>query len=148
MGSQMSNRLRIGLIAAILAVVAVIAIFGALILIQGHPAYFQRNVTSHMIVPGDLELFYVINTMFSTVNIALSIILISIYGNLYTKTRSAFTIGLLIFALVLLVRNLASSPFVTSLMGYHAYGLGPFAFLPSLFELVGLSVLLYLSIKY
>jgi hypothetical protein len=53
-----------------------------------------------------------------------------------------------IFAFVFLVRDLTSSPFVTAMYGFRAYGLGPFVFLPSLFELVALSVLLYLSVKY
>ena len=100
------------------------------------------------LVTGDIELFYVVNAIFSTVNIALTVFLIVIYLGIYLKTRSPFTIGLLIFAFVFLVRDLTSSPFVTSIYGFRAYGLGPFAFLPSLLELVALSVLLYLSAKY
>ncbi len=143
----MSNRLKFGLMAAILVVVAVIATFGALILVQQHLAYLERRVSPNL-VAGDIEFFYVTNAIISTINIALLVFLILIYFNIYLKTRSPFTIGLLIFAFVFLVRDLASSPFVTSLYGFRAYGLGPFAFLPSLFELVALSVLLYLSVKY
>ena len=148
MEKQMSKRLRLGIIAAILVVVAIVATFWALILIQQHSAALERHVTPPGFVPGDFQLFYVANTIISTINIALLAILIFIYVNIYVKTRSPFTIGLVIFALVFLVRDLTSSPLVTSIYGFRAYGLGPFAFLPSLFELVALSVLLYLSIKY
>jgi hypothetical protein len=145
----MNRRLRLGLIVAVLAVVAVLATIGSLILIQQHYAFLERRVPPPArALPGDVELFYVANTIISTINIALLVILIVIYVNIYVKTRSPFTIGLVIFALVFLVRDLTSSPFVTAIYGFRVYGLGPFAFLPSLFELVALSILLYLSAKY
>ena len=145
----MNRRLRLGLIVTILAVVAVLATIGSLILIQQHYGFLERRVPPPTRpLPGDVELFYVANAIISTINIALLAILIAIYGNIYVKTRSQFTIGLLIFAVVFLVRDLTSSPFVTAIYGFRAYGLGPFAFLPSLFELVALSILLYLSAKY
>jgi hypothetical protein len=145
----MSRRLRLGLIVAVLVVVAVLATVWSLILIQQHYAFLERRVPPPVrALPGDVELFYVANTIISTINIALLVILIVIYVNIYVKTRSPFTVGLLIFALVFLVRDLTSSPFVTAIYGFRAYGLGPFAFLPGLFELVALSILLYLSVKY
>ncbi|MGA2386815.1 MAG: hypothetical protein ABSG33_09815 [Candidatus Bathyarchaeia archaeon] len=148
MEKQMSKRLRLGLIAVILAIVAILATIWALVLIHQHYAFLGRHVTPPGFVPGDFQLFYVANTIISTINIALLVILLVIYVNIYLKTRSPFTIGLVIFALVFLVRDLTSSPFVTAIYGFRAYGLGPFAFLPSLFELIALSVLLYLSVKY
>jgi len=145
----MNRRLRLGLIVAVLAVVAVLATVGSLILIQQHYTFLERRVPPPpRALPGDFELFYVANAIISTINIALLVILMVIYVNLYVKTRSPFTIGLVIFALVFLVRDLTSSPFVTAIYGFRAYGLGPFAFLPSLFELAALSILLYLSVKY
>jgi hypothetical protein len=145
----MNRRLRLGLIVTVLAVVAVAATLGSLILIQQHYAFLARRVLPPArALPGDFELFYVANSIISTINIALLVILMVIYVNIYVKTRSPFTIGLVIFALIFLVRDLTSSPFVTAIYGFRAYGLGPFAFLPSLFELVALSILLYLSVKY
>ena len=76
------------------------------------------------------------------------IILLLTYINIYSKTRSQFTIGLIIFASAFLMKDLASSPLVAGLFSFRAYGLGPFAFLPGIFEFAALSVLLYLSIKY
>jgi hypothetical protein len=98
--------------------------------------------------PGDLEFFYVARTAFSTVNIALLIILTETYAALYYKTRSQFTIGLLLFALVFLMKEVATSPFVTGFFNFSVFGLGPFALLEPLLETAALSVLLYLSIEY
>jgi len=149
MDKQMNKRLKFGLIIVILVAVAIFAAFWAVVLRQQHiPGFQQRRVPPLGFIPGDFEYFYVANTIISTVNIALLAILALIYFNIYIKTRSQFTIGLIIFALVFLVQNVTSSPFITSPFGFRAYGLGPFAFLPGLFEFFALTVLLYLSIKY
>ena len=109
----------------------------------------QRRIPpSGVPIPGDSEFFYVANTIISTINIALLVILAIIYVDIYIKTRSQFTIGLIIFALVFLVQNVTSSPFIAAPFGFRAYGLGPFAFLPGLFEFFALTILLYLSVKY
>ena len=144
----MNKRLKIGLIIAILAIVAVSATFGSIVLIREHTSFFERRAPPTGLVPGDLELFYAANTVISTISIALLFILTILFIDIYLKTRSQFTIGLIIFALVFLVKDVTSNPLVSSPLGFRAYGLGPFALLPSLFELAGLSVLLYLSIKY
>jgi len=148
MENRMNKRLRFGLIVAILTIVAVLAAFWAFTFIQQHAGFFARRVSPPGFIQGDLQFFYVANTIISTINIALLVILIVTYADIYVKTRSPFTVGLVIFALVFLVKDLTSSPFITSLYGFRAYGLGPFAFLPSLLELVALLVLLYLSIRY
>jgi len=40
------------------------------------------------------------------------------------------------------------NPVIIGLGGFGIYGLGPFAFLPDLFEMSALLVLFYLSVKY
>jgi uncharacterized membrane protein len=99
-------------------------------------------------IPGDIELYYMVQTVLSTINIVLISVLIFNYAGIYFKTRSEFTLGLLLFALMLLIKDIASSPFVIGLGGFGMFGLGPFAFLPGLFEMVALLVLFYLSVKY
>jgi hypothetical protein len=98
--------------------------------------------------PADLEFYYIARTAFSTVNIALLIILTETYAALYYKTRSQFTIGLLLFALVFLMKEITTSPFVTGVFRFNVSGLGPFALIEPLLETAALSVLLYLSIEY
>jgi len=98
--------------------------------------------------PGDIELFYTVKTVVSTVNVALVIILFLTYIDIYRKTKSEFTVGLIIFSITLLLYTLASNPIMHWTFGFSAFGLGPFAMLPDLFACVALSVLLYLSVRY
>ena len=96
-------------------------------------------------IAGDLEVFYVTEAVISSLNIALLIFLLVINADMLRKTRSKFTFALLIFSAAFLVKDLTSSPLMIWLFGYHQEGLGPFAFLPDLFELVVLCTLLYIS---
>jgi hypothetical protein len=151
MEKKMNSRLKFGLIVAVILVaVAILTAVWALVLRQHQiPAFTQRRLPPPGgPIPGDFQYFYVANTIISTINIALLAILVLIYINIYVKTRSQFTMGLIILAVVFLVQNVTSSPFIASPFGFRAYGLGPFAFLPGMFEFIALSVLLYLSVKY
>jgi hypothetical protein len=111
------------------------------------PQFSWRQLSPPGNIPGDIEFFYIAKTVVSTINIALLAFLILTYADIYRKTRSEFTIGLLIFSIVFLMKDFASNPMVIRAFGFGLYGLGPFALLPDLFELVALSVLLYLSAK-
>ena len=97
---------------------------------------------------GDFELYYTARTIFSTINIVLTVILIFNYASIYLKTKSEFTVGLVLFATFFLIKDVAWSPFIIGLAGFGTFGLGPFAFLPDLFEMSALLVLFYLSVKY
>ncbi len=98
--------------------------------------------------PINLLILYVSRTVLSTVNIAILSILTASYAVLYGKTRSNFTIGLLIFSAVFLLKDVTASPFVIGVFLYTYGGLGPFALIEPLLEFMALSVLLYLSIEY
>jgi hypothetical protein len=71
-----------------------------------------------------------------------------IYIAIYRKTKSEFTVGLIIFSMILLLYTLTSNPMMHWIFGFRAFGLGPFAMLPDLFTCVALAVLLYLTVKY
>ena len=109
---------------------------------------FPFTPRQYMPNPADIELYYMAHAVFSTVNIVLTIILIVNYVSLYLKTKSPFTVGLLLFASFFLIKDITWSPFITGGIGFFLFGLGPFAFLPDVFEMVGLLVLFYLSVKY
>jgi len=98
-------------------------------------------------IPGDFEVFYAAEAVVSSLNIALLIFLLVSNTDMFRKTRSKFTFGLLIFSAAFLVKDLTSSPLVIWLFGYRQQGLGPFAFVPDLFEFVVLCALLYLSLE-
>ena len=153
MENHMNRNLKTWLILVILAVIAVIlaAIWAATAIYQSQvyqPGFPFRPLQPPGYIPGDIELFYIVRTVISAVNITLLVVLIVTYASIYVKTRSEFTIGLLIFATVFLMKDLAANPFVIGAFGFRLYGLGPFALLPDLFEFVALTVLLYLSVKY
>jgi hypothetical protein len=150
----MDRNLKTWLILVILAVIAVAilaAVWAETVIYESQvrePSFPFRPVQPPGYIAGDIELFYIARTVLSAVNITLLVVLIVTYASIYVKTRSEFTIGLLIFAAVFLMKDLAANPFVTGAFGFRLYGLGPFALLPDLFELVALAVLLYLSVKY
>jgi hypothetical protein len=98
--------------------------------------------------PADLEFYYAVRTVITTINATIGVMLLVAYIDIYRKTKSQFTIGLSLFSLVLLLYALASSPLLHWVFGFRAIGLGPFAMLPDLFACVALSILLYLSLRY
>jgi len=97
--------------------------------------------------PGDLELYYTLKTIVSTVNGGLLVCLLALYVGIYRRTRSDFTIGLIIFSTALLLYAIMSNPILHIAFMFRGYGLGPFAMLPDLFTTIALVVLLYLTLK-
>jgi hypothetical protein len=98
-------------------------------------------------VMGDIELFYKIKAILSSINATLLVFLLATYVDMYKKIQSEFTIGLIVFSLILLLYALSSNPLLQWLFGYRAFGLGPFAMLPDMFTTLALAVLLYLTMK-
>lgn len=144
----MNNRLKIGLVLTIIVAVAVLAAFWATVTIDQPPFQIRRLPPPGGFIQGDFEYFYIAFTIISTINIALLAIVLLTYINIYNKTRSPFTIGLIIFAFAFLIKDILAHPFIIGLFSFRAFGLGPFAFLPGIFEVAALSVLLYLSLRY
>jgi len=148
MKHHMNKNVRIWLVLATLIVVAILAALWAT-----STFWFPRSPWGHRWpppydIPGDIEFFYAAKTVVSTINVTLLIFLLLTYISIYRKTRSEFTIGLIIFSMVLFLNALASNPFVIWTFGFRPFGLGPFAMLPDLFTCVASIVLLYLSFKY
>ena len=150
MNSHMSKNLKIWLVITVtLIAIALIAAFWASHAFQFPSSEFtERRLPPSEDIFGDFEFFYIAQTVISTVNVALLAFLLTTYIDIYRKTRSQFTFGLIIFSLVFLLRALTANPLFMWVFGFRAFGLGPFALLPDLFEFVALSVLLYLSAKY
>ena len=150
MSNHMNKNLKVGLvITVVLVAIALLAAFWASATFPFSSTDFpQRRPSPLENIRGDLELFYVAQTVLSTVNVTLLLFLLTIYIDVYRKTRSQFTIGLIIFSSVFLLNALTANPLFIWIFGFRAFGLGPFALLPDLFELVALTVLLYLSVKY
>jgi hypothetical protein len=152
----MSRKLKIAIALTALIVLAVITGLLASYMFSGSSQSPSQNFPfprqPQQVNFSDLQLYYVARTVFSAINITLLVVLIITYASIYLKTRSEFTIGLLLFAVVFLIKDVAASPFIPGAFGFGLFGLGPFVLwwilLPDLFELIALSVLVYLSIKY
>jgi hypothetical protein len=145
LNKQMNNNTKVWLVTIItLIAIALIAALWAL-----HSFTFpQRPLPTPDDVHGDIEVFYIAQTVVSTVNVSLLIFLLTTCIDIYRKTRSQFTFGLIIFSLAFFLRTVTANPLFIRAFGFAAFWLGPFALLPELFELVALSILLYLSAKY
>jgi hypothetical protein len=144
----MNRSMRIWSILAILVVVTFLSALWAMSTVWRPFSPFEHRLPPEREIPGDIEFFYTAKTVVSTVNVTLSIFLLVSYIDIYRKTRSEFTIGLMIFSAVFLLNALASDPLVIWVFGFRPFGLGPFALLPDLFAFGALITLLYLSVKY
>jgi hypothetical protein len=153
MKNRMNKSVRNWLILATLTVVAILATLWATSTFWLPPSPWRHREPPPYLpppyeIPEDIEFFYTAQTVVSTVNVTLSVFLLLIYVSIYRKTRSEFTIGLIIFSVVFILIALASNPLVIRAFGFWPRGLGPFAMLPDLFTCAALVVLLYLSAKY
>jgi hypothetical protein len=149
MSNHMNTNVKIWLVIIVtLVAIAIIAAFWASAIFPFSPEFPERRLPPSGQILGDFELFYIAQTVISTVNVALLIFLMTMYIDIYRKTRSQFTIGLIIFSMVFLLNALTANPLFIWIFGFRAFGLGPFALLPDVFEFIALTVLLYLSAKY
>jgi len=145
MEAHMEKRGRLWLLLATVTIVAALALVWAFFAFwipfrtPGMPPYY---------LPGDIEILYTAKAVFSTVNIALLLFLLATYVDIYRKTGSEFTIGLIVFSMIFLLYVMASNPLVIWAFGYRIFGLGPFTILPDIFGLAALVVLLYYVFKY
>jgi hypothetical protein len=147
MKHHMDKSTRIWLVIVMLVVVAILATLGATATLWFSPYPWEHRPLPSQYIPGDIEFFYTAKTVVSTINVTLLIFLLLTYLSIYIKTRSEFSIGLVIFSIVFLLNALASNPLVMWAFGFRPFGLGPFALLPDLFTFAALAVMLYLSIE-
>jgi hypothetical protein len=151
----MNKYVKIWIIFAILLVVTVFADylaaqntpFSGVSIFEPRPLPDRIDIDQYYSYMGDIELFYKVKTILSTINATLLVFLLATYVDMYRKLKSEFTIGLILFSLILFLYALSSNPLLQWLFGYRAFGLGPFAMLPDLFTTLALAVLLYLTMK-
>ena len=155
MNLHMNKYVKIWIIFAILLVVAVLSDFLATQnaptpptpIFEPRQLPFDKISWDRNFYMGDIELFYKVKTILSSINATLLVFLLATYVDIYKKLQSEFTIGLILFSMILLLYALSSNPLLQWLFGYRAFGLGPFAMLPDLFTTLALAVLLYLTMK-
>jgi len=87
-----------------------------------------------------------IKTIMTTANVVLLVLLLAIYIRSYAQVKSKFTLGLMIFAFLLLLQAVISTPGMHSATrGYRMCIIGPLDVIPDILELMALIVLMYLS---
>ena len=147
MKHHMNRDVKIWLMLATLVAMVLLAVFWVTTRTPRAPSFEPRPWPPFR-PRWDIELFYTMKTVVSTINVTLLVFLFITYIDIYRKTQSEFTIGLIIFSMVLLLYALVSNPFVQWAFGFWGFGLGPFAMLPDLFTCAALTVLLYLTFRY
>ncbi|MBI5000159.1 MAG: hypothetical protein HZB92_01325 [Euryarchaeota archaeon] len=138
------------LVLAIVGAVAAAAIVSALVCIMFIKPPEQMGPAPHPGIrpdPIDRDLFMVPRGVITTVNLTLSAILIFIYISIYRKTKSEFTVSLIVVMMALFLYALLSNPLIPMLFGYRLFGMGLFTMLPELFTTIALVALLYISLK-
>jgi len=147
MNDDSNTRIRVGVAIAVSIAVAILAWFWA----STHmpfPRPFEMQHPRPEGIPGDIGLYYILNTVFATVNATLLVFLLALYVEIYLKRKVEFTLWLIIFCAILLLNALTSNPILQWGFGFRPYGLGPFAMLPHVFTTAALALLLYLTLKY
>jgi hypothetical protein len=149
MNEDSGKRMRFGLIVAASIALTLLAWFWAATHLPfPPPSLLEPTRPPPGGIPGDIELYYILNTVFSTLNATLLISLLILYAEIYKERKVEFTLWLIIICSVLLLNALTSNPFLQWAFGFRPFGLGPFAVLPGVFTFVALAILLYLTMKY
>jgi hypothetical protein len=143
------RKTRIGLVVAACIALSLLAGYWA----SAHPPFPSPSLMEQprpppQGIPGDIQLYYVLSSIFSTLNAALLVFLLVLYAGIYVKRKVDFTLWLTIFCSVLLLDALTSNPIIQWTFGFHPSGLGPFAMLPTIFTSAALAILLYLTLRY
>ena len=84
-------------------------------------------------------------TVMTTANVVLLVLLMAIYVQSYTRIKSKFTLGLMIFAFLLLLHAVTSTPCMHAAGGRRMCAFGPLDVIPDILEFMALLVLMYIS---
>ena len=93
-----------------------------------------------------LQNFLIPTMLITSISTLLLIYLITNYVSVFLKTKSEFSIGLLLFSIALLVQALTTNPLVKLLFEFKG-PMGLFDLIPSIFTLIAVIALVYLSLK-
>ena len=94
-----------------------------------------------------MTLLLQLSAVVSVVNIAILLGLLAIYARSFRRIQSSFTIGLVLFALFLLIHNGLGVFSYVFMDGYFDATIAPFMLSLSSAELVGLSILFGTTLK-
>ncbi len=87
-----------------------------------------------------------LSSIVSMVNMAILVILLAVYANIYRKTRATFTVGLLIFAGMLMLHNMIAVYGYFVMAPLYSDELLPYFIAIHIAELAGLIALLKVTV--
>jgi hypothetical protein len=90
-------------------------------------------------------LFDILNGAIVIANIILLLLLFNIYLKSYKQIKSKFTIGLVLFVLLLLLQNVLSISFLLFIEGFRGPGFGFLQFFLNITEFIALFILLIIT---
>jgi len=93
------------------------------------------------------EQFILFKAILSTINSVLLVYLIYNYVSFYNEIKSQFSLGLIVMSLALFAFSVSDNPLFTLFFGLKGPGAGVFTIIPSIFTLIAVVVLIYLSRK-
>jgi hypothetical protein len=93
-----------------------------------------------------LEPLIIANAIVAFANIAILIALLFLYVRVYSSSKAKFTIGLILFAILLMLHNIIAVYGYFMMEPLYAEALIPYFFAIHIAELAGLSVLLRITL--
>ena len=87
-----------------------------------------------------MEMLMTLSSGIAIVNVALLIVLFTIYARIYKSTRAVFTVGLMFFASMLMLHNITAVYAYFAMELLYASQLLPYFLVVHLAELVGIAV--------
>lgn len=146
----MRNRYRTGLL--LLTVLVIGMAISQCVLCLGQPERPRRPPFDWDISPEELErlrallpFYLTAKAVIDTLNSALILVIVLIHINIYRRTGTRFSLGLVLFSTALLFYTILANPLVYGVLGFRRIGFGPIFIVPDLLTLIASAILIYLS---
>jgi hypothetical protein len=92
-----------------------------------------------------LPYYFTAKAIIDTINSVLILGIVAIHINIYRRTGTKFSLGLVLFSTAFLLYAVVANPLVHRLLGFRRIGFGPLFIIPDLLTLIASAVLIYLS---
>lgn len=146
----MRKRHRIGL--TLLAILVMGMTISQLVTCVSQPERPPRPPFDWNISPEEMErlrailpLYFNVKAAINTLNSILILSLVVIHIDIYRRTGTKFSLGLVVFSTALLLYTIMANPLVHGVLGFRRIGFGPLLIVPDLLTLFASAVLIYLS---
>jgi hypothetical protein len=122
------------------------------VLCLGQPERPRRPPFGWDISPEELErlrnllpYYLTAKAVIDTINTVLILSLVVIHINIYRRTGTKFSLGLVLFSTALLLYTIVANPLIHRVLGFRRIGFGPIFIIPDLLTLLASAILIYLS---